>query len=150
MWKCTLTISRFTIPMDPMRTSLTFQTTVRQPSLNTKEFCIVKAKIMNRILRILPDPYLIPFLQEEWNYKVDATVSYCMVDWGLTFSQLLNCSIQLWKLDCVFSELDPFFTLLATTAMSVLELWIFHFRLVLLLSRMIITKKEWICSLMFL
>ena len=45
-----------------MHTSLTFQTTLRQPSLNTSEFCIVKAMTMNRILRILVTPYLIPFL----------------------------------------------------------------------------------------
>ena len=64
MLKCTLTISRFTIPMDSMHTSLTFQTTLRQPSLNTREYCIVKAVTM-KILRILVTPYLIPFLQGE-------------------------------------------------------------------------------------
>ena len=32
MLKCTLTISRFTIPNDSMHTSLTFQTNLRQPS----------------------------------------------------------------------------------------------------------------------
>ena len=42
-----------------------FQTTLRQPSLNTREFCIVKAMTMNKILRILVTPYLIPFLQGE-------------------------------------------------------------------------------------
>ena len=31
--KCTLTISRFTIPMDSMHTSLTFQTTLWETSL---------------------------------------------------------------------------------------------------------------------
>ena len=36
MSKCTLTISRFTIPMDSMHTSLTFQTTLTQPSMNTR------------------------------------------------------------------------------------------------------------------
>ena len=44
-----------------------FQTTLRQPSLNTREFCIVKAMTMNKILRILVTPYVIPFLQGEWN-----------------------------------------------------------------------------------
>ena len=43
-----------------MRTSLTFQTTSKQQSLNTREFCIVKAMTINRILRILLTPYLIP------------------------------------------------------------------------------------------
>ena len=41
--------------------SLTFQTTLWQASLNTREFCIVKAMTMNRILRIILTPYLIPF-----------------------------------------------------------------------------------------
>ena len=48
-----------------MHTSLTFQTTLRQPSLKTSEFCIVKAMTMNRILVILVTTYLIPFLQRE-------------------------------------------------------------------------------------
>ena len=60
MLKCTLTISRFTISMDSMHTSLSFQTTLRQPSLNTREFCIVDAMTMNRILSVLVTPYLIP------------------------------------------------------------------------------------------
>ena len=37
----------------------------KQPSPNTREFCIVKAMTMNRILRILVTPYRIPFLQGE-------------------------------------------------------------------------------------
>ena len=65
MLKCSLTISRFTIPMDSKHTNLTFQTTLRQPSLNTREFCIVKAMTINKILRILVTPYLILFLQGE-------------------------------------------------------------------------------------
>ena len=40
-------------------------TTLRQPSLNTRGFCIVKAMTMNRILRILVTPYLIAVLQGE-------------------------------------------------------------------------------------
>ena len=63
--KCTLTMSRFTTPMDSMHTSLTFQTTLRQPSLNTREFCLVKSMTINRILRILVTPYLVLFLQVE-------------------------------------------------------------------------------------
>ena len=61
MLKCTLTIGRFTIPMDSLHTNLTFQTTLRQPFTNTRKFCIVKAMTMNRILRILVTPYLILF-----------------------------------------------------------------------------------------
>ena len=34
-------------------------------SLNKREFCIVKAMTMNKILRILVTPYLIPLLQGE-------------------------------------------------------------------------------------
>ena len=40
----------------------------------------------------------------------------------------------------------PKFYLIRTTPLSVLELWIAHFTLILLLSRKIITKKEWTCS----
>ena len=47
--------------MDSMRTSLTFRTTSREPSLNTREFYIVKAMTMNRILRIVLTHYLIHF-----------------------------------------------------------------------------------------
>ena len=65
MLKCTLTISRFTIPMGSMHTSPTFQTTLRQQYLNTRDIWIVKAMAMNRILRISVTPYLNPFLQGE-------------------------------------------------------------------------------------
>ena len=41
------------------------QTTVKQPSLNTRGFCIVKAMTLNKILRTLLNPYLTPFLQGE-------------------------------------------------------------------------------------
>ena len=47
--------------MDSMHTSLTFQTILGQPSLNTRGFCIVKAMTMNRIPWILVTHYLIPF-----------------------------------------------------------------------------------------
>ena len=59
--ECTLTISRFTTPMGSMHTSLTFETTLRQPSRNKRGFCVVKAMTMNKILRILVTSYLIPF-----------------------------------------------------------------------------------------
>ena len=61
MLKCTLTISSFTIPMDSMHTSLTFQTTLRQPSFNTREFCIVKAMTMNKDPEDIINPLLDPF-----------------------------------------------------------------------------------------
>ena len=44
----------------------------------------------------------------------------------------------------------PNFTCLGTTPMSVLGLWIVHFTLVVLLSRMIITERKRTCSLMLL
>ena len=52
---------RITIPMDSKHTSLTPRANSRQPSLNTRDFCILKAMTMNRILRILLTPYLSPF-----------------------------------------------------------------------------------------
>ena len=61
MLKCTLTISRFTIPMDSLHTSLTFQITLSEPSLNKREFCIVKAIDYEQdpedITNPLPDPF---------------------------------------------------------------------------------------------
>ena len=44
-----------------MHTCLTFRTTLSEPSLNTKEFCIVKAMTMKEdredISNPLPDPF---------------------------------------------------------------------------------------------
>ena len=61
MLKCTLTISRFTIPMDSMHTSLTFQTTLRQPSLNTRGFLHCEGYDYEQdpedISNPLPDPF---------------------------------------------------------------------------------------------
>ena len=42
MLKCTSTTNRFTTLMDCMRTNLTFPTILREPSLNTREFCTAR------------------------------------------------------------------------------------------------------------
>ena len=44
----------------------------------------------------------------------------------------------------------PNFYMISDNTMSVLELWIVLFTLVVLLSKIIITKREWTCSLMLL
>ena len=51
MLKCTSTISKYIIQLDCMRTSvLRFQPTSREPSLNTREFCIAKGRTMKILL----------------------------------------------------------------------------------------------------
>ena len=49
-----------------------------------------------------------PFLQGERKCLVDPTASCCMVNWGLTFSPLLNCYIQIWNVHAavVFNYLE--------------------------------------------
>ena len=47
-------------------------------------------------------------------------------------------------------RVTPIFTSLATTPMSVVELLIVHFTLVVLLSSMIITRNEWTCLLLLM
>ena len=48
--KCTSTISKFTTLMDYMRTNLTFPTTSRESSLNTREFCTAGVTTMKNFL----------------------------------------------------------------------------------------------------
>ena len=57
----------------------------------------------------ISNPYLIPCLQGEWNCYVDLTVSCCMTIWWLTFSHLLNCSIQTWKIRLRLNRARPNF-----------------------------------------
>ena len=40
------------------------------------------------------------FSEGEWKCLADLMASWCMVNWGLIFSPLFNCSIQIWKLGC--------------------------------------------------
>ena len=72
----------------------------RETSLNTREFCIVKATTMNNILRTLLTPYLIPFLTRKMKLlsRPDGFMSYCKL--GIDFfstSELLypNMKIRL-------------------------------------------------------
>ena len=50
MLKCTSTISKFTTLMDCKRTKLTFPTTSREPSLNTRKFCTARGTTMKNFL----------------------------------------------------------------------------------------------------
>ena len=53
MLNCTSTISKFTLLMDCVRTSLTFPTTSREPSLNRREFCTARgATIKNCLMKL--------------------------------------------------------------------------------------------------
>ena len=48
---------------------------------------------------IMEAPYCLNiFWQGEWKCLADLMASCCVVIWGLTFSPLLNCYVQIWKL----------------------------------------------------
>ena len=127
-----------------MRTNLIVPTTSREPSLNTTEFCTARGTTMKKLLMKLWKLLCLNlFSQGEWKCLADPMASCCMVNWGLTLSPLLNCYTQVWKLGYDLSEPDLISTRLATTPTLVFELLIVHFTLVVLLSRMIITKNEW-------
>ena len=64
MLKCTSTINKFTTLMDCMRTNLTFPTTSREPSLNTREFCTARGRTMKNFIEIMEAPLSEPFLTE--------------------------------------------------------------------------------------
>ena len=81
--------------MDYMRTNLTFPTTSREPSPNTREFCTAKGTTLkNFLMKLWKRLCLNLFSQGEGKCLADLMTSCCMVNWGLTFSQLLNCYIQ--------------------------------------------------------
>ena len=151
MLKCISTISKFTTLMDCMRTNLTNPTTSRGSSLNTWEFCTARCTTMKKFLmKLWKRLCLNIFSQGEWKCLADLMASCCMVNWGLTFSPLLNCYIQIWKLSYDYPEPDLISTWLATNPTFVLELLILQFTLFVLLSRIIITRNEWTCLLRLL
>ena len=81
-----------------MPTNLIFPTTSREPSLNTKEFGTARGTIMkNFLMKLWKRLCLNPFSQGEGKYLADPMASCCKVIWGLTFSPLLNCYIQIQK-----------------------------------------------------
>ena len=105
-------------------------------------FCIATGTTMMIFLTKLWNRHCLkPFSQGEWKCLADRMVSCCMV----TFSPLLNCFIQTWKRSSDWWEPDLVFEWLVTTPTLVLELLIVHFTLVILRSRMIITRKKWTC-----
>ena len=132
-----------------MRTNLTFPTNSTDPS--RREFCTASGTTVKSFLMKLWKRLCLNFFsQREWKCLADVIASCCMVNWGRTFSPLLVCYIQLWKLGDDLSEPDLFSIWLATTPTLVFELLIVHFTLVVLLSRMIITWNDWTCLLTFL
>ena len=129
-----------------MRTNLTFPKISSEPSLNTREICTARGTTMkNFLMKLWKRLCLNLFSKGEWKCLVHLMASCCMINWGLTFSPLLNCYILIWKISYDWSEPDLISTWLATTRTSVLELLIVHFTLFILLSRMIITRNEWHC-----
>ena len=92
MLTCTSTISKFTTLEDCMRTNLTFPTASREPSLNTSEFCTATGTTMkNFLMKLWKRLCRNLFSQGEGKCLADLMASCCMVNWGLTFSPLLNC-----------------------------------------------------------
>ena len=86
MLKCSSTNNKFTTLTDCMRTNLTFRTTSREPSLNTREFCTARGTTLKNFLmklwkRLCPNL----FSQGEWKCLADLMASCCMVNWGLIF-----------------------------------------------------------------
>ena len=99
MLKCTSTTSKFKTLMVCMRTNLTFSTTSREPSLDTRKFCTARGTTMkNFLMKLWKSLCRNLFSQGKWKCLADLMVSCCMVNWGLTFSPLLNCYTQIWKL----------------------------------------------------
>ena len=67
-----------------MRTNLTFPTTSRQPSLNTREFCTTRGTTMKSfMMKLWKRLCLNLFSQGEWNCLADLMASCCMVNWGV-------------------------------------------------------------------
>ena len=84
---------------DGLRTNLIFSTTLAEPSVNRREFCTVRVTTMkNFLMKIWKRLFQNLFSQGERKSLADLMASYCMVNWGLNFSPLLNCYIQIWKL----------------------------------------------------
>ena len=99
MLKYTQTNSKFAIQVDFMRTNDTFPTFSREPSLKTRGFRIARGTTMKKFQTNLWDrlcPNLFP--QREWKRLADPMVSYCVVNWGWTFSPLLNCYNKIWEI----------------------------------------------------
>ena len=82
------------------------------------------------------------FSQGERKCSVDPTASYCLVNWVLAFSPLLDCYIQTWNLGDDYKELDLTSTWLVTTPTLLLEMLIAHSTLAVLCSKMIITRMD--------
>ena len=95
----TSTISKFSILLDCMRTNPTFATSSREPSLKTREFSTARGSTMKNFLMELWEQLRMNiFSPRQWKCLADLMASCCMVNWGLTFSPLLNCYSQIWYL----------------------------------------------------
>ena len=83
--------------------------------------------------------------KENKKNSVDPMASCCMINWVLTRSPFVNSFTQIWKIGYDYSESNLVFIRVATTPTLILELLIVNFTLIVLLSRMIITRNEWTC-----
>ena len=133
------TISIYSNQMGCMRTFHTFPTTSKEPSLNTGGFILRGV----RLWRVYGTLCLNLFSQGEGKCLVDPMVSCCMENWGLIFSPLLICYIQTWNLGYDWLEPDLIFFMISYNLNLCFGIVGAHSTLVVLLSRMIITRKEW-------
>ena len=69
---------------------------------------------------------------------------------GIDFFSTSELLYPIMKIRLQLIRARPYFYMISDNPMSVSELWIVRFTLVVLLPRMIITKREWTCSLMLL
>ena len=126
-----------------MYTNFTFLTTSGEPTLKTRDCCTVNGMTIKYFPMILwRHTCLIRFHKENENTLYARwlqVVSSCLV---VDFFPHLNCYILLWNLGCEYSELDLFFTGLATKPTSVLQLLMIRLTIVVLLSIMITKRKN--------
>ena len=123
-----------------MHTSLTFQTTLRQPLWRLW---------LRQDPKDISNPLSDPFFTKRMKLlsRPDGFMLYGKL--GFDFFSISELLYPNMKIRLRIIRARPL-TWLAATPTSVLELWIAHFTLVVLLLRMSITKREWTCSLMLL
>ena len=102
MSRCTSTISKITIQMDSMRTSVTFPTISRQLSLNTWGVSHCKYYHYEEFPdEILEAPLSEAFFEKRKKSLVGSMALSCIISKGLISSPPPICCIQLWKLGYV-------------------------------------------------
>ena len=103
-----------------------------------------KVRLKTFLIRLWKHFCLNLFLPVEWNCLIDPLALCCMVNRMLTSFPPLICYIQKWKLGYFWSEPDLIFTCFLTTPTLVIDFLFIRFTLVVLLSKLFITRNEYI------